>query len=82
MNNQTLVIYDFKVLYNILNEIDSYINFHLIYIDKLSELNSKNLDNYLILSKNKKKNLENQIFISRLPIEIKKLDLINNLKLI
>ena len=55
MNRQTLVIYDFKVLYNILNEIDSYINFNLIYINKLSELNFKKLDNYLILSRNKKK---------------------------
>ena len=73
MNHQTLVIYDFKVLYNILNEIDSYINFNLIYINKLSELNFKKLDNYLILSRNKKKNLENQIIISSLPIEVIKL---------
>ena len=30
MNNQTLVIYDFKVLYEILSEIENYLNFNLI----------------------------------------------------
>ncbi len=34
MNNQTLVIYDFKILYEILDELKEYINFNIIKIDE------------------------------------------------
>tara|TARA_Y100000992_G_scaffold82704_1_gene52768 strand:- start:256 stop:810 length:555 start_codon:yes stop_codon:yes gene_type:complete len=73
MNNQTLVIYDFKVLYEILSEIENYLNFNLININKIKELNSDSLENYLIISDKKKKNLEGQIIINKLPIDINKL---------
>ena len=33
MNNQTLVIYDFDTLYQILKEIDNYLNFKLINVE-------------------------------------------------
>jgi len=49
MNNQTLVIYDFKILYEILSEIEERINFNLINTKKITDLNLKNLDNYLII---------------------------------
>ena len=73
MNNQTLVIYDFKVLYEILTEIENYLNFNLIKINKLKELNSNSLENYLIISDKKKKDVEEQIILNKLPIDIKKL---------
>ena len=73
MNNQTLVIYDFKVLYQILNEIEDQINFNLINIVKISELNFINKDNYLILSKKKIKDAENQMIIDNFPVNITKL---------
>ncbi len=75
MNNQTLVIYDFKILYEIFKEIENYINFNLIQIEKnkLDEVNIKNKDNFLIISKIKFIGLENQIIIDQLPIEIPKL---------
>jgi hypothetical protein len=46
MNNQTLVIYDFDTLYQILKEIDNYLNFKLINIDKnnLDKQNVFNMD--------------------------------------
>ena len=59
MNNQTLVIYDFKILYQILTEIDEHIGFNLLNIKKISELNEKNKNNYLIIS-NKKLNLNSR----------------------
>ena len=34
MNNQTLVIYDFDIMYDILEEIESHLNFKLIKISK------------------------------------------------
>ena len=79
MKNQTLVIYDFKILYEILNELENQINFSLLNIKKLTDLNFKTLDNYLIIS-GKKQNIENQILIDQFPIHINKLVELINIK--
>ena len=79
MNNQTLVIYDFKILYEILNELENQINFSLLNIKKLTDINFKTLDNYLIIS-GKKQNIENQILIDQFPIHINKLVELINIK--
>ena len=77
MNNQTLVIYDFKILYEILSELENHINFKLLSIKKLTELNFKTKENYLVIS-GKNQNIENQILIDQFPIGINKLlELIN-----
>ena len=77
MNNQTLVIYDFKILYEILNELENHINFSLIHTKKLADLNFITSNDYLIIS-SKKQNIENQIIIDPLPIDINRLvELIN-----
>ena len=72
MNNQNLVIYDFKILYEILREINNYINFKLISVDKVSDLNLKDQNDYLLIS-NKIKNVENQLTLNTFPIDIIKL---------
>ena len=77
MNNQTLVIYDFKILYEILSELENHINFSLLHTKKLSDLNFITSNDYLIIS-SKKQNIENQIIIDPLPIDINRLvELIN-----
>ena len=73
MNNQNLVIYDFKILYEILREINKYINFKLISVDKVSDLNLKDQNDYLLISNKKIKNVENQITLNNFPIDIIKL---------
>ena len=73
MNNQNLVIYDFKILYEILREINNYINFKLISVDKVSDLNLKDQNDYLLISNKKIKNVENQITLNNFPIDIIKL---------
>ena len=73
MNNENLVIYDFKILYEILNEIDNYINFKLISVNKISDLNLKDQNDYLLISNKKIKNVENQITLNNFPIDIIKL---------
>ena len=73
MNNQNLVIYDFKILYEILGEINNYINFKLISVDKVSDLNLKDQNDYLLISNKKIKNVENQITLNNFPIDIIKL---------
>ncbi len=77
MNNQTLVIYDFKILYDILSELENHINFSLLHTKKLADLDFKTLNDYLIIS-GKKQNIENQIIIDSLPIDINRLvELVN-----
>ena len=73
MNNENLVIYDFKILYEILNEISDHINFKLTNINKITDLDLKAQDNYLVISNKKIKDIENQIEITNFPIDIVKL---------
>ena len=73
MNNENLVIYDFKVLYEILNEINDHLNFKLTSITKITDLDLKAQNNYLVVSNKKIKDIENQIVISNSPIDIVKL---------
>ena len=73
MNNENLVIYDFKILYEILSEINHYINFKLINVDKISNLNLKDQNNYLLISNKKIKDVENQMVLDNFPIDINKL---------
>ena len=79
MNNQTLVIYDFKILFEILTELESHINFSLLNVKKLTDLNFKTLENYIVISV-KKQNIENQILIDKFPIHINKLVELINIK--
>ena len=73
MNNENLVILDFKILYEILREINNYTNFKLISVDKISDPNLKGQNNYLLISNKKIKNIENQITLNNFPIDIIKL---------
>ena len=73
MNNQTLVIYDFEILYEILKEIENHFNFNLLSIKKKTELDLIDLNNYLVISNKKLNFVENQILISQFPVDISKL---------
>ena len=73
MNNQNLVIYDFKILHEILSEINDHVNFKLINTDKIADLNLKDENNNLYISNKKIKNVKNQIILNNLPINIFKL---------
>jgi len=75
MNNQTLVIYDFNIFYETLKEVEIYLNFNILYVDKKNLFKIKNTTdhNYLVISKKKINNIQNQIIIENFPIQIKKL---------
>ena len=73
MNNQNLVIYDFKILYEILNEISDHLNFKLTNIKKITDLDLNAQNNYFVISNKKIKDIENQIVIKNFPIDIVKL---------
>ena len=73
MNNENLVIYDFKILYEILNEISDHLNFKLTNIKKITDLDLNTQNNYLVISNKKIKDIENQVVINNFPIDIVKL---------
>jgi len=55
MNNQTIIVYRFNSLYQILKEIEKYINFNVIEVSTEKSLINeiKSLNNFLIITKKK-----------------------------
>ena len=69
-----LIIYDYQILFEILNEIKEYLNFEIIKSNK-NEFNSIKFDqisNYLIISSKKQKNFDNCLVIEKVPIKLEK----------
>ena len=75
MSSQNLIIYKFKGLYQILEELGADLNFNISFEDREEFLNErvKDLNNYLIISNKKFSNIENQLVINNLPINLFKL---------
>jgi DNA-binding response OmpR family regulator len=75
MNIQNLIIYQLNSLYHILKEIDQELHFNIIEIqnDNLLYNETKNLNNYLIITRKKLKNIENQYVLEKIPIKISQL---------
>ena len=79
MSLKTIIIYQNKILFNILNELYSE-KFNIISEDEknLVNLNFENNENNLIIVSHNNKNFKNQLIIKNFPLKIKKiLDLIN-----
>lgn len=75
MNNQNLIIFNFKSLYVILKELEENLNFKIFESLNIKNLNNsiKNSNNYLIISQIKLKNISNQFILDNVPIKISKL---------
>ena len=75
MTSQNLIIYKFKPLYHILEELNLDLNFKIICVDSENLLNEKIkiLNNYLIISNKKHLNINNCFFLNNLPLNIFKL---------
>ena len=75
MNNKNLIVYQLNPLYKIFKELEDNINFSVIEI--LDEKNlideTKNLNNYLIITKKEISRLNNQFILNQLPIKIFKI---------
>ena len=82
MNSRILIIYEYQILYQILNEISESLNF------EITQSNSKNLkelkydpkNNYLIASKKKIEGIKNSLILDNAPIKFEKLIEIINIK--
>ena len=75
MNTKTLFIYDSIKLFEILNEIKENFNFEIHYINEkdLQKIDINDHKNYLIISPQFNKNIENCLVINNLPQNINKL---------
>ena len=76
--DQSLIIYRFPILFKILNEIKSNLNFNIEYFD--DDQFKKNLSNrnLVVISGDNKKNIQNQVKIEEFPIDIQKfIEIIN-----
>ena len=75
MSAQILIIYKFKTLYHILDELDLNLNFNIIFTDNKDLLNNEEKEhiNYLIVSNKKNLDIGNQFVLDNLPINISKL---------
>ena len=75
MNIQNLIIYRLNSLYNILNEVDQELHFNIIDVQNENFLQNeiKNLKNYLIITKRKLQNVDNQFVLENIPIKISQL---------
>ena len=75
MNNQNLIIYQFSSLYQILKELELNLNFKITEVlsEKKLHLETKNLNNYIIITKKKILNIQEQYILDKLPIKIFKL---------
>ena len=78
--NQSLVILKFPVLFNILNEIKSNLNFNIEHFNNYKFKDISNEVNLVVLSSENKIRFQNQIKIDNYPINIEKLIEIINIQ--
>ena len=80
MNFKKIIIYQYDILFDILDEIKEKFNLNVVKGDekKIEELKKESSANYLIISSTKISDIENQLIIGKKPIKIEKLiELIN-----
>ena len=82
MNSRILIIYEYQILYQVLNEISESLNFEIIQSNNkdLKEFKYDPKNNYLIVSKKKIEGIKNSLILDNLPIRIEKLIEIINIK--
>jgi len=75
VNAKKLIIYKFKLLYYILEELSLDFNFKIIFVDNENSLNKevKKFNHFLIISEKKYLNIGNQFVLDNTPINISKL---------
>ncbi len=75
MISQILIVYKFKKLYHILEELESELNFNILFVDNENILNNKikNLNNYLIITNKEFSKISHQFVLNNIPMNISKL---------
>jgi len=75
VSTQKLILYKFKSLYQILEELRLNLNFKIIFVDNENSLNNEieKFNQYIIISDKKYFNINNQFFLENIPINISQL---------
>lgn len=75
MNNTKLIFFDFSELYKIFNELGHSLNYELTNVQDIKELDQEisKSEDFLVITKNLKINLDNQIFLKDFPLKITKI---------
>lgn len=75
MNSKVLIIYEYQILFGILDEIKESLNFKIIQSKKnnYNEIKSDPKINYLTISKVKVENIDNCLILENTPIKLEKL---------
>ncbi len=75
MNSKILIIYEYQILYEILNEIREILNFKVINLNSKEFIDFKyeQKNNYLTLSSRKYENIDDCLILSNIPIKLEKL---------
>ena len=82
MNNQKILVYNYPLVFEILNEIKNQINFEILQVNKNEINNFKNKNNCLIISDKKLIGFENLLKLENLPLPIDKLIEVININFI
>ena len=82
MNSRILIIYEYQILYQILNEISESLNFEITQFNSkgLKELKYDPKNNYLIVSKKKIEGINNSLIMENVQIKFEKVIEIINIK--
>ena len=82
MNSRILIIYEYQMLYQVLNEISEGLNCEIIQSSNknFKELKFDTKNNYLIISKKKIEGVKNSLILDNLPIKLEKLIEMINIK--
>jgi len=75
MNPKTLFIYEYQILYEILNEIKEYLDFEIINLkkDKVKKIEFNKFESFLIISSDNNQNFKNILILNEIPIKFDKL---------
>ena len=75
MNSKKLIIFEYPILFNILNEISEVLNFDLIQTDRnnLKDIEKKLTSDFLIISKEQNSAKLNHLVLKNFPLKIQKL---------
>ena len=75
MNLRILIIYEYQILYQVLNEISESLNFEIIQSNEknFKEFNYDQKNNYLIISEKKIEGVKNSLILNNLPIKFENL---------
>ncbi len=83
MNSKKIIVYQYDILFNILNEIKEKLYFDVVKADKnLSKFENDSTNDFLIISKDPINNHANNFVIHEIPIKIEKLIEQINLRLL